>query len=1134
MLVPEWVSMDEQGTADRVINFFSIFCSSSASSQGKKRSIENRCFFSDKDYKASIPEEPLQQYKESLINILAVIKQKNLGSIEQVSIIRNMQLPSPREKNLLESFSQVITHYYNLHATTILTALKEEVASTLEAAFSANKPYVLVDNQKDLLLLKNSEIFSGSLLNPTKFFSLDPTINHHTLKTWLDTYFGSSYTLHPFDPELIRRYPEVLGELDQVIISDSALVALPYEKVKRQTLRELFLLDGKPIEIDILVDEVFFVFYKTRLSFRAERFHEIFFKLETTDRTFLKWFIAAYKIPAATYAELSSAENEYLVLYSKKILDLTLKYEKITPAKLFDAAIDTHEKVLTQETNLLTDEKNEIISELRVLKTKLDISEPGVHTKAALQLLVLLFPSIIRGIAKRDPLELATPIGLIAADTALREVLIKLVNHPQVGQIFAGELASKALSIASQTVERVPIIGSALAVYGLIQSGKALINTTSHDPNRPYYAHLLANNLITIGVMGVEMVTSLPFWPALGLFALLTVDQIVTEGGRIHGAVLHLEDDRGHPLLRFYRKLELGSSIVDADIQVIMEQRELFNGFLSYLDKVRNVKGADALVAVFLPAVRRIPVPRVAQSSRQSGCVVSHADRGNPSIYPRSPFCITHHLDIEEKGDYSYELGEAKTLCEIRDPFNVEHLNNYTLLVGSQSSDCSLGQTKTINAAALASSKNTAGILVNSRFGESNAANDYRLFIPIDPFLVRKYQFKLFQIAANKPHASQNLEEWLPCVNATVYCINKIRVAVMPLYSVSASNAQGQTQININDDVLRKGNYRQGVKVIEYLLTVTDNVHIASNQIPEKIFAFFNAGNYLKFEGNLIKSENDFQASLNDSEKLTLEFANKTWMEGHYQAPINQTLVINQLKGSSVEKSVILDVTQSDSFTVNLGQYTELQDKTVNISLQNKFNSSILEVYRHQNSNTFYHFLIPINKIWVVYLDSRTQLFLYSSIYEEGQEAEIVKIETSLDNIESLIFVGKFEHKNKFYFSRIIMQKQIGVRWQCNLEINASTENGTEIFDLRALQDQSFSKVTILTSYLSSYKKTNYLFYQFRSLPAIDGKFISYRLLGTGSGWLISLKHAIANEETKCFIGENTREVIIDDIRYKI
>ena len=73
---------------------------------GKKRSLGSHCFFSEEDYKVSIPEKLLQRYKEALISILAILKQTNLDSIEQIRIIRNTQLPSERENKLLEKLRQ--------------------------------------------------------------------------------------------------------------------------------------------------------------------------------------------------------------------------------------------------------------------------------------------------------------------------------------------------------------------------------------------------------------------------------------------------------------------------------------------------------------------------------------------------------------------------------------------------------------------------------------------------------------------------------------------------------------------------------------------------------------------------------------------------------------------------------------------------------------------------------------------------------------------------------------------------------------------------------------------------------------------------------------------------------------------
>lgn len=1136
-VVPQWVSLEieDESSSDsetrirtigeRTLNFFGIFCGSF--NYRGKRAIENNCFFPDSDYKVSIPENLLQRPKEALINLVAILKQTNLNSIHQISIIRNTAIISKRESELLDEFSKVVTRYYDAYGKFILGKLKKNTAETLEAAFAVNKPYVLLDNRKDLVLLSKNKIFCGSLLNPTKIFSLDPTLTHTELKGWLDRYFDSSYTLHPFDPALVQTYPDVLAELDEPILSDSAVLDSNFEGVKCQILREFYLLDGKPIEIAKFTHKSLFTVNKTDLSFRVERFHEVFFKLNSSEQRSLLLFIAAHKIPAANYAKLSEAENGYLTVYGNKLIDRIAQTDNISPLKLFEIAIETHEQILAEESGLSLGEKNQIFSELRTLKSKLATSESGAHTKAVLQLFVFLVPSVVRAIAKKDLLELAQPLGLIAADVALREVLIKLVNHPKVTQIFAAGLASKVLDVLGQVADRMPIIGSVLAVYGLVQSGKALINTNSQDPNRPYYAHLLANNLITVGAIGAGAAVSLPFWPVLGLFSLLTVDQVVTEGGRIHEVELHLQDDAGHPLLRFYRKLELGLSIVDADIQVVLEQRQLFDGFLSYLDQVRNIKGADALVAVALSSVKRISVPKTAQSGKV-GCTNSHTRKQNP-VYPQSPFCTTSHLIVDE-GNYSYELGGLKTFCEKRDPFTVTHDSNYTLLVGSQSVDCSLGQSKTINAIAKADGNNIAGILVNSRFRNSNSSNAYRLFLPVDPSYVKNYQFKLLADTVSQPNSENTgIEQWLPCINGgTVHCINQIRVAVTSLYDRLSSHSM--TQINISDDGLRAT--KPGVQTIEYLLAITDNVHIEPNKIPEKILAFFNEDHYLKFEGNLIKSENGFQAVLT-AKRLTLEFTDKAYIEGFYQPPEDQQLVINQLKGLNEAKVAILDVARAPSFSINLGKNVQLIEQDFEISLHGNFNNSALEVYRHaKNETSFYQFLKPIEKIKV---HPQGALLSLSILDSELNENLLVNIKSPTNSSNKVLkFTGTHTLKGHICFARIIMYKLPDLNWECDLEINAGMINNTQLLDVDALQSQNFNKVTVLIKNLQSYKKIHYLFYQNRELPNIEGKFITYHLIGSGTGWVVILNHEVPNEETRCFVGENTREIIINAIRYAL
>ncbi len=67
--------------------------------------------------------------------------------------------------------------------------------------------------------------------------------------------------------------------------------------------------------------------------------------------------------------------------------------------------------------------------------------------------------------------------------------------------------------------------------------------------------------------------------------------------------------------------------------------------------------------------------------------------------------------------------------------------SNFTLLVGTQSFDCSQGREIEIDAASVAAEKNAAGLLVNKNL--NSTMESYSLFLPIDPLHVANYSLTL-------------------------------------------------------------------------------------------------------------------------------------------------------------------------------------------------------------------------------------------------------------------------------------------------------------------------------------------------------------------------------------------------------
>jgi ankyrin repeat protein len=1136
--IPEaWRSL-ESSSRNNLIDFFAIFCGKSP--RFKRSPSPLHCNFGNKKYQASFPDSPELLRQEALINIMALFTKANVDSVEQIALIRNSIATSKRERVELTRYKNEVDRYYRSYGASILQELKAVTSESLADAFASSQPYILIDSGNDLLLLdKNNQLFC-SMVSPIDLVPLKQKITILELKSWLDTYFRQSYSLHPFDPLLIRHYPQPLNGLESPIISDSELLIRKYEGMTGSSLQELFLLDGRPIKLSLLAEPNFFADYESRLSFRVENFPEVFFSLTVDEKISLKRLAIRYNILPANYKELSSAENEYLTRFGSQIID-QLKYNThenfINTVGLFELAINTHQQLLARDNSLLPDERQQLVDSLINFKNSLRLSDKAVaHGKAVLQLTVLLLPSAVRSIVKKDPVELAIPVGMIASDVALRELLTKLASHPQVARIFAGTLANKVLATAAHTAERVPIIGGLLAGYGLIQSGKALITADSRDPNRSYYAHLLINNLITVGVMAAEAVVTLPFWPVLGLFAALTVDQMVTEGARIHDNVLHLQDDNSHPLLKFYRKFNLGLSIVNADIQVILEQRQLFTNFLAYLDRVKDVKGADAIVAVTLPAIRRVE-RRIPLRPRQKmlGCVNSVAQDSSRS-YPNVPFCTKVDLVADKKEDYSFELGDVKTFCERRDPFFVENsASNYTLLVGTRSLDCSLGQETTREAMASAKDQNAAALLVNTQFKFSNQTEGYRVFLPIDPFHVRSYVFKLKKNTNEVSTLSDGgLNDHLPCVNDTVYCIDRVRVVIAKLYLVAANDLSANTWVTINDDELRSDtNNQQAIRAIEYLISDSNKVVINPNQIPEQTFAFFNQHHNLKFSDGSLVSDRGFQAELT-AKKLTLELGDKAWVSGTFSPNSNQTLIINHLKGISNTEKAILNITQCEQFTVSFGKDSQISNGLVDINVEGNFTQPILEVYRHMKRQApFYRLTRPMNDLTVSRNDSSPLVLTFNDKEEQELLAIYLTDREIAQQDSSLVFSGEYKVGNQSCFSRVRMDKT-SIGWECNLEINATPLEWDEALYLEKFQAQNFNKVSVLTKHLEKIKKTHYIFCQQTTLPHINGKFADYRLLGSADGWWLNLKHENSNEETQIFLAENITQISIDNILYQV
>lgn len=1123
-------------------HFFSIFCSRFRRSRRSTRAL---CQFDERDYK-SLLAEPLQLRKEALVSLVAFMKQADLDSLAEVASIRNLNELSSREEGELQKYRTAVDTFYTEYSPQILRHFKQQASGSLEEAWnslSAAHPYILLDNGIDLLVLSKEHLFSASLLNPAQAIDLRSELSVTDFKNWLDSYFGNDYTLHPFDPDVILQvYPDPLASLDAPIRSDKSFLSEAIQGISRKTIQALFLLDKKTISTsDFKVDD-FFLHTMNQLTFRAENFHEVFFKLTLEEKQALKNLLLRQEFSAARYETLSNEENEYLSLYKAKLVEAlrTSATESIAATDILKLAIEVQENFLDRESDIFTlSERQQIKTSLQQLKTGLTNSrEKKIYAKAALQLIVLLFPNAVRGIVNKDPMEVLTPAGLIAADMGLRKLLIGFTKHPQVLKLFKGSLASKVL-IMSEAAERVPIIGGAFALYGLYESGKILVATDKNDPNRPYYAHLFVNNLAMVGLMLAELATALPFWPVLTLFALLTIDQSLTEGRRIHDNDLHLTDDAKHPFSRFLTELELGLGIVTSKVELVETQRALFQSFLDYLDKIQTKDNLYSLLAVTLPEVQ---IEQTASKTDQGANFLegTHKLVSQLTLVPAIDLGVqpqeVRRFRVVQKSDFNFVV-KPQVFCESIDAYYLSSQHNYSLLTGKRvasapqglETDCEQGQERSSVVSAQASGTAGAAMLINKKINY-NSTQKYPLLLAIDPAFVKTYRVNLHRINGQQamPLVSQSSRS---CAEDSIMsCIDTIVVNVAPIYAIPA-NTHDTTTIDIQTIGLANS-ASQDIRAIQYFLSITDKILIGPSEIANQTFVF--SGKHdLRFEGDSIVSENSFNAKFGEAKVLFLVFNEKVIVQGDVPGK-NRNMVISHLRGDQ-EQVAFFNATECRSFAASLGQQTEFKYKTHTVIIIAQNSSEILiNAHAEGGAPPLYYFIKPLNQVsQSITHTNGVNLLLHSSDQSVLARVHLVTHGENYDALEPYIFSGHYRIDTETFYSRLIVAKNQNEKWGCALEIDASTGNGLPELDLPSLKKQNFSKVSVLTKEGDVTQLTHYHFCESKRLPKITGQFVAYELEEEVQSYVLLLRNAQGNEETQLFLLKENDGIVINNIHYK-
>ena len=1135
----ETIPEEWQQNNDIFGNFF-IFC---GTRQNHKRSLLSTevCQLKNKNLQSSITENISQLKKEAIINIMAYFTNSHQDSISQVAVIRNNRFISEHEKEELIRYDSEVERYYNEYGTLILEELKKDSSENLDKALTSTKAYTLVDSGTNLLVIDNKYRLFCSFLNTIEFIPLVPELTTAELDRWLKSYFNPHYTLHPFNPEQLNPYPPALENLEKSITSDSLLINRYYQGISGNALKSLFLNNNKEIDVSQLIQKNFIKNNQINFKWKIDKFHKVFFSLSIPEKESLQKLIIQNTFLPVEYNQLSQKKNEYLRILGANIRSIMIENSKenliFNEIQFLESAISGHEQLLIQDTSLAIEDKQELISSL--LKFKSNLSEKSQSDrKVALQFSLLLIPNVIRSVTSDNPFEVIIPLGIITSDTILRKIFIRLTQQLLFKNLFSENLVKHILPLVVDTSEKIPIIGSLILGYSLIKSGKFLLTTGLNNPNISYHAHILINDLSTLVAILATAASEFPYWPVLSFFSVLTFDQIINEGARIHDNVLHLKDDNNHPLLKFYSEIKLGLNIIDPDISIVINQRELFSNFKNYLNKVKNINGADALVAVCLPALKRVEtnIP-IALGAKRLGCINSPRIQNKKDIYPSQNFCTKVDHIVEKKTDYNFEIGSIDTRCELRDPFFIELIpSNYTLLASTSSPNCVLGKETTIDALVKAQGKSAAVLLVNTEYSSSNPMADYSIYIPIDPFYIRNFSLKLVR---NKNTsilaiASNGLQHYLPCMHDTVFCLKTIRVVIVRLIQIDNNEDQSLTKISIQDDELRSElESQRGVELIEYLISISDKLIIATNQIPKQRFAFFGEDHYLMFSGENLTSDKGFHAALKDIKELTIELSEKTYVSGIFTPENKQKLIIKQLKSANSTKKAIVDITNCNEFTISLGKNTQIINKQFKLDIESNFTQPILDIYNY-GENPFYRLSQTIHHCMV---DKKSELKLFFNDEQTEESATIHLINNKIDDNDlSIILSGEYKIQNQRFFSRIIINK-IANAWVVNLEINTAFLKESIDLYINKLKFNTFDKVSILTQHNAGFKKIYYLFDQASNFLSRKDTFVSYRLRGSQEGYILYLAHKKIdeiNEETQVFLNEESNEISITNIRYLI
>lgn len=429
----------------------------------------------------------------------AVEYHRNIGDV----INEGQDNWSTREKKILDNH-----HKYNHGISAKGTSLLQEIHH--DSASWHNHKVRIYDNGKSSLLVFKApghfRVYSSDL-DYQRLYRMY-SISNKELNAFIDAFFmwkegNSNYKLYSLSKNIPHETLEqIRNEIyhPKKVQSDYKILEMKKDShniggLSLETIRDVFALDNKPIDIEQLTMK-FFKLNHERITLRVDKLHEVLPYLDSKEQQALSKVVAKYDIEGSRQKDevLDEHTSKAMDLYSKEVIKVIKVIKEpnssIDLNKLSELSWSSLEKI-TKDHKVLGEELGgKVIENTKSLHTS--FSTIKIAKEVGTQGLFFL-PSIIKAVNTNNYYGLAETGAMVAGDAAINKLVGSLAKFLPAGRVA---LLSK-LPITS------PIF-KALTIYSIVELHKELNASSADAPQIDMIKHELFGQYATLGLICAE------------------------------------------------------------------------------------------------------------------------------------------------------------------------------------------------------------------------------------------------------------------------------------------------------------------------------------------------------------------------------------------------------------------------------------------------------------------------------------------------------------------------------------------------------------------------------------------------------------------------------------------------------